>query len=374
MAEFIAVTSKGMADVLADELVGLGLKVLKKGPAGVTFDSNWEGCYRANLELRTATRIIKPVLDFPAYKPDELYNNIMKHDFTKYLGLNDTFMIDASVRDSSFHDQRFVAMKIKDAIADQFREKYGERPNVDNKEPDVMFMVRIVKNQVSVSVDTTGDNLSHRGYRSEQGEAPLREHLAAGLVKMTGWECDTALVDPMCGSGTILIEAALMLKNITPGSLRKKFAFQKFADFKSDVWDRLVTEALDREQAVPNVHLYGYDRDSKVVRMARRNAERAGVDDLITFEQSGVDMLARPVEKGMMILNPPYGERLGVTEELKDSYKDLAYGLKKEFKGWTCWILSGNEDLTKALKLKSSRRIPLFNGAIECRFLEYKIN
>lgn len=374
MAEFIAVTSKGLADVLADELMALDLKVLKKGPAGVTFESNWEGCYRANLELRTATRIIKPVLDFPAYKPEELYNNIKKHDFTKYMRLTDTFMIDASVRDSSFHDQRFVAMKIKDAIADQFREKFGERPNVDNKNPDLMIMVKVIKNQVSVAVDTTGENLSQRGYRAEQGDAPLREHLAAGLVKMTGWQGDMALVDPMCGSGTILIEAALMLKKITPGSLRKRFAFQKFLDFKTDVWDKIVTEALSREEVVPSIHLYGYDRDSKVIRMAKRNAERAGVDDLITFEQSGIDMLSRPVEKGMMILNPPYGERLGVTEELKDSYKDLAYGLKKEFKGWACWILSGNEELTKALKLKSSRRIPVFNGAIECRLLEYKIN
>jgi 23S rRNA G2445 N2-methylase RlmL len=374
MAEFFAVTSKGLADVLADELVALGAKVLKKTPAGVAFESNWEGCYRANLMLRTATRVIKPVLDFPAYKPEELYTNIQKHDFTKYIGVKDTFMIDASVKDSSFHDQRFVAMKIKDGIADQFREKFGERPDVDTKNPDLMIMVRVKKNQVSIAVDTTGENLSQRGYRAEQGEAPLREHLAAGLIKMTGWQEDECIVDPMCGSGTLLIEAALMVKKITPGSLRKKFAFQKFADFRPEVWDKIVTEALNEEVVTNNVHFYGFDRDQKVIRMARRNAERAGVDDLITFEHSAIDMLKAPVPKGMMILNPPYGERLGVSEELKDSYRDLAFGLKSQFKGWTCWILSGNEDLTKELKLKSTRRIPVFNGAIECRLLEYKIN
>lgn len=374
MAQFFAVTSKGLADVLAQELTDLGLKVLEKGPAGVSFDTNWEGCYRANLELRTATRIIKPVLDFPAYEPQELYHNIQKHDFTKYISVKDTFTIDANVRESSFRDQRFVAMKIKDGIADQFREKFGERPDIDNENPDLRIMVRVMKNQVSVAVDTTGDNLSQRGYREEAGEAPLREHLAAGLIKMTGWDESLPLVDPMCGSGTLLIEAALMQRKVAPGSLRKKFAFQKFAGFQAEAWDKVVTESMNRETPPSGIHFYGYDRDSKVVRVARRNAERAGVDDMITFEPCAVDMLQRPVERGMMVINPPYGERLGVTEELKDVYRDLAYTLKRQFQGWSCWLLSGNEELTKALKLKSSRRVPVYNGAIECRWLEYKVN
>lgn len=374
MAKFIAVTSKGLADVLTQEIESLGLQVLEKGPAGVTFESNWEGVYRANLTLRTATRIIKPVLDFAAYNPDELYHNILKHDFTKYISVKDTFTIDASVTNSPLRDQRFVAMKVKDAIADQFREKFGERPDVDNDDPDMRVMVRVFKNQVSVSIDTTGENLSHRGYRQEQGEAPLREHMAAALLMMTGWKKDVPIIDPMCGSGTILIEAALMIKNITPGTMRKKFAFQKFSHFQPEIWDKVVSEALGQEIEESSIKLVGYDRDGKVIRMAERNAERAGVEDLITFERCAVDMLAGPEEKGLMILNPPYGERLGVTEELKDVYRDLAYSLKKNFKGWTCWILSGNEELTKELKLKASRRIPVFNGAIECRFLEYKIN
>jgi 23S rRNA G2445 N2-methylase RlmL len=374
MAEFFAVTSKGLADVLAQELEALGLKPLKKGPAGVTFESNWEGCYRANLHLRTATRILKPVLDFPAYEPEELYNNIKKHDFTKYISAKDTFTIDANVKDSSFRDQRFVAMKVKDSICDQFRDKFGERPDIDNENPDLRIMVKIIKNQVSVAVDTTGDNLSQRGYREEAGEAPMREHLAAGLVMMTGWQQDVALVDPMCGSGTLLIEAALMARKIAPGTLRKRFSFQKFSDFKPEVWDKVVTEALGGEVSTGELHFYGYDRDAKVIRMAQRNAARAGVDDMITFERCAVDVLTRPIEKGMMLLNPPYGERLGVTEELKDSYKDLAFILKRQFMGWSCWLLSGNEELTKALKLKSSRKMPVFNGAIECRWLEYKVN
>jgi putative N6-adenine-specific DNA methylase len=374
MSTFFAVTSKGLADVLADELRAMEFKVLEKGPAGVSFETNWEGCYRANIELRTATRILKPVLDFPAYEPQELYNNIQKHDFTKYITCKDTFTIDASVRDSSFRDQRFVAMKIKDGIADQFREKFGERPNVDNENPDLQIMVKIVKNQVSVAIDTTGANLSQRGYRMEQGEAPLREHLAAGIIKMCGWDEKSSLVDPMCGSGTLLIEAAMMVKNLTPGLMRKKFSLQKFANFNPELWDKVVTEAMSREVETSPIHFYGFDRDAKVVKMAERNAARAGVEDLITFAVGAVDLLDRPCETGMMILNPPYGERLGVDEQLKDVYRDLAYILKRKFQGWTCWILSGNEELTKILKLKSTRRIPVFNGAIECRLLEYKIN
>ncbi len=280
MARFFAVTSKGLADVLSQELEGLGLRPLDKGPAGVSFDGSWEDCYRANLELRTATRVLLPVLDFPAYQPEELYANLRKHDFTKYISVKDTFAIDASVKESSFRDQRFVAMKAKDAIVDQFREKFDERPDVDTKSPDLNIMVRIIKNQVSVAIDTTGANLSQRGYRQEAGDAPLREHLAAGLVRMTGWDETIPLVDPMCGSGTLLIEAALMLKNIAPGSLRKSFAFQKFANFNGELWDKVVTETLNREKPTA-VHLYGYDRDSKIIKVAQRNAERAGVDDVI---------------------------------------------------------------------------------------------
>jgi 23S rRNA G2445 N2-methylase RlmL len=375
MPQFLAITSRGLSDVLAEELTELNFKVINKGLAGVLFDANWEGCYRANLELRTATRIIKPVLDFPAYDPQELYNNVLKHDFTKYINPSQTFAIDASVRESSFHDQRFVAMKVKDAIADQFREKFGERPSVERDTPDLTIMVKIVKNQVSLAIDTTGDSISNRGYRSEAGEAPLRENLAAGLLRLAGWQEDSTIVDPMCGSGTILIEAALRARGIAPASLRqKKFAFQKLKDFKPEVWDKVVTESMNKEKASSPIHFYGFDKDRAVLQKAKRNAERAGVENDITFQFGAVDSLEAPVPQGLMIVNPPYGERLGISEELKDVYRDLAFSLKRNFKGWNCWLLSGNEDLTKALKLKSTRRCPVFNGSIECRLLEYKIN
>jgi 23S rRNA G2445 N2-methylase RlmL len=373
MADFLALTSRGLVDVLAKELDDLGFKIKQKGAPGVMFDANWEGCYRANLQLRTASRILKPILDFPAYEPQELYNNTLKHDFTKYIPADGTIAVDAHVRESSFRDQRFVALKIKDAIVDQFREKYGTRPDVDTEDPDLCVVVKVVKNQVSLAIDTSGQTLSQRGYRTEAGDAPMREHLAAGILELVNWNEETVIIDPMCGSGTILIEAAMRARKIAPGSLRKKFAFQNLLSFKPEIWDKVVTESLGAEVNA-KVHLYGYDVDGKTLQKARRNAERAGVEENITFEYSPIQTLKKPIEsKGMLIVNPPYGERLGVTEELKDVYRDLAFQLKREFQGWKCWILSGNEELTGALKLKATRRIQVFNGNIDCRLLEYEI-
>jgi 23S rRNA G2445 N2-methylase RlmL len=375
MADFLALTSRGLIDVLAQEVESLGFKVKNKNMSGVLFDTNWEGCYRANLQLRTATRIIKPILDFPAYDPEELYNNVLKHDFTKYIPADGTFAIDATVRESSFHDQRFVALKVKDAIADQFRQKFDIRPDVDTEDPDLTVVCRIVKNQVSLAINTSGPTLSTRGYRSEAGEAPLREHLGAALVKMAGGNDSVVLVDPMCGSGTFLIEAALMARNVAPGTFRKKFGFQTLNNFNPEVWDKVLTETMDAEKEYNELKLFGFDMDGTTLSKAKRNAERAGVDDIIQFEYSPITTLKNPTpdKKGILIVNPPYGERMGVDEQLKDVYKDLAYQLKREFIGWTCWILSGNEELTRALKLKATRRIPVFNGNIECRFLEYVI-
>ncbi len=373
MPKFFAVTSRGLDEALYQELSDLGMKGLERKIGGVWFDGNWQSCYLANLKLRTATRILLPVLDFPAYQPEELYNNVFKkHDFTKYLGVHQTFAVDAKVRESAFKDQRFVALKIKDAIVDQFREKFGERPNVDTKFPHVTFQVRVVKNQVSIAVDTSGESLSLRGYRKEQGEAPLREHLAAGLVHLTGWDRKSPLVDLMCGSGTILVEAALMARNISPGTLRKNFSFQHFQTFDEQVWSEALDQSIEGEiEECPP--LFGFDISGKVLSFAKTNAARAGVDENIQFKKSPVDLVEAPAEKGTIIVNPPYGERLGDLEQVKDAYRDLGFVLKTRFQGWTCWILSGSEEVTSVLKLKSSRRIQVYNGNLDCRLLRYDI-
>lgn len=374
MPIFFASTSKGLIQPLEEELKSLDLKVVETGRSGVTFETNWAGCYLANLKLRCANKILKPILDFPAYQLDDLYHNTLKHDFTKYISLDQTFAIDAVVRDSKIRDQRMVALKIKDAIADQFRDKYGERPNVDSQNPHLPIVARLVKNQVSLALDTSGTPLSHRGYRTEQGMAPLREHLAAALVKLSGWDGKQVLYDPMCGSGTILIEAALIAKKAAPGLFRKGFAFQNWAGFQEDAWSEIIDQVSEEEIETPELKLFGSDIDRKIISVAKANAARAGVDENIEFKRASVTEIMPPTEeKGLIIVNPPYGDRLGITEDLKDVYRDLSFQLRQHFSGWTLWILSGNEDLTGALKMKATAKHKVFNGPIECRFLEYKV-
>lgn len=373
MPQFFASTARGLVEPLEQELKDLGLKVTDKYIGGVFFESNWEGCYKANLHSRLASRILKPILDFTAYQPEELYSQILRHDFTKYIKPTQTISIDASVTESKMRDQRFVAMKVKDAIVDQFREKFGVRPDVDNENPSLRIHVRVIKNQFNVAIDTSGESLFKRGYRKEVGEAPLKENLAAGLLKVTEWDGKSPLVDFMCGSGTFLIEAAMMAMNIAPGIGRKRFGFQNWLDFDKATWEKVVQEAMDAEKEELDFNFYGFDIDSKVVRNAKENAQRAGVDSVIQFKKESVATVEPPVEKGMIVVNPPYGARIGDEDNLRDVYRDLSFTLKHRFKGWDAWILSGNKELIADLKLKSTRKHFVFNGNIECRFLKYSM-
>lgn len=378
MAKFLAVTSKGLGQALKNEIESMDLKVVDSKDTTVAFESNWAGCYRANLRCRVATRILLPVLDFPAYQMDDIYNNAIKnHDFTKYMKSPDmTFMVDASVKESKIRDQRMVAMKLKDAIVDQCYKKWDRRPDVDTKNPELVFFIKVYKNQVSVSISTSGASLSQRGYRTSRTEAPLREHLAAGLLNLAGWNPSIPLVDLMCGSGTFLIEAALQSRNVYPGADHEKFAFQKFPIFEKELFQTEVDAILSGETEGPEEPMiWGYDISGKSLQATRENAERAEVMDLITLTRKNVALLeAAPTNKpGMVVVNPPYGERLEDPETVKDIYRDLAYTLKRHFKGWDAWILSGNPELSSALRLKAEKRLQVFNGNIECRWLKYQI-
>jgi len=373
MPEFFASTPKGLVEALEKELQDLDLKVLERTAGGVFFESNWEGAYKANLHSRIASRILKPVLEFSAYQPDELYHNILKHDFTKYIKPNQTICIDATIKESMMRDQRFVAMKIKDAVVDQFREKFGVRPDVDNTNPDLRIHVRAMKNQFMVAVDLSGDSLFMRGYRKEVGEAPLKENLAAGLLALTEWDRKSTLVDFMAGSGTLLIEGAMMALNIAPGVHRKRFGFQRWLNFDKQAWENLVQEAMDQELEDLDFKLYGYDVDRRMIVIAKDNARSAGVDHVIDFKREPVATVEPPAEKGLAVVNPPYGTRIGDEDNLRDVYRDLGYTLKHRFKGWDCWILSGNKELIADLKLKSTRKHFVFNGNIECRWLKYSM-
>jgi 23S rRNA G2445 N2-methylase RlmL len=374
MPRFFAMTSRGLGEVLEQELAELGLKKLERAHGGVYFEGGWADCYRANLRSRVATRVVMPILDFPAYKPEELYDNIRKHDFTKYIEATGTMAVEASVRDSgAFKDQRFVAMKVKDAVVDQFREAFDVRPNVEKDHPDLRIIVHAIKNTFAVSIDTSGDALFKRGYRVGHVDAHVKEHLAAGILRLMEWDRVSPIVDPMCGSGTFLIEAALMALRISPGSLRKGFAFQKLKGFKKDEWLNEVEVAMNDELEELPFMLYGYDMSRDALKVAEQNARAAGVDSVIEFKRAGMETLEAPVPSGILIVDPPFGERIGTKDELVDTYRDLAHTMKVGFKGWNCFVLSGAPELSAAMKLKSERKFPLYHGPIECRLLKYKM-
>lgn len=371
--QFVALTSKGLESVLTEELQAMNMKSIRKSSSCIFFETNWRGCYQANLKLRTATRIGLTVKDFPAYKAEDIYHNTLKHDFTKYITPEQTIAVDATVKESALGDQRSIALKVKDAIADQFRNKLGQRPNVDRRNPDLRVLIRGYKNQYGMSLDTSGVSLSKRGYRTKSVEAPLREHLAAALIHMAKWTPDMPLVDPFCGSGTILIEAALMASRIAPGSLQKMFAFQKWKIFQSETWGAVIDEVLSKEITPSDLKIFGSDISRDAVRAVRENAKRAGVEDMITFQRQNFMTLEPPASKGILIFNPPYGLRLEDPYRLIDLYKDIGFVLKQRFGGWKVFILSGDRELTRHLGLKSFQKIPVFNGNIECRLLCYEI-
>lgn len=374
MPQFLALTSRGLGQTLEAELRHLDFKVLKKQSTSVLFESSWKDVYKAHCQLRCATRIIQPILDFKAYNQNDLYYGIhRRHDFTKYITSNQTLAVEAHVSDhQALTDQRFVAQKSKDAIVDQFTEKFGNRPDVDAKNPDLRVIVRIQQSDVSIALDLTGEPMTFRGYRTEAGEAPLREHLAAALVDLSGWTADDALIDPMCGSGTILIEAALKARGgLMPR--KSRYLFERWQNFDSAWFAKAQAEVASQAKSISKLKLFGYDKDGKVIARARANAQRAGVEDVIHFEVLPIQKLKAPFSKGVLIANPPYAVRLGEEKKIAKEWEDIAYTLKHEFAGWSCWLLSGNKDVSTALHLKSQRKIPLMNGPMECRFLNYQM-
>ena len=377
MPRFLAITSRGLLEPLAEELNELAVKRVRLRPDAVEFDSSWADCYRVHLRSKLASRVLLPVADFTAYHEDDLYNGVRKrHDFTQYIGLEQTFRIEAHVREhKNLRDQRFVALKTKDALADQFRAKFDERPNVgDEERADLRVVVRIVGTEVSLAVDLTGETLSNRGYRRFVGPAPLRENVAAGLLRLAGWEPGAPLVDPFCGAGTVLIEAALRASGANGIKRRGKFAFENLRNFQPEVWRELRAENA-RRAAPAKPFLFGYDVDADVIDKARANARAAGVENWILFQARDARQVKAPSETpGWIITNPPYGERLGEKAAAKALMGDFSSVLKTQFKGWQAWILSGDGEVSAGLRLKAARRVPVWNGPIECRFLNYPMS
>lgn len=371
MARFTAITSRGLGKVLEQELKDKKFKVLSTKGDNVIFEANWKEMYRAHLQIKIATRIILPVLDFPAYDAEELYNNILKHDFTKYIKPGQTLSVVSTLSDSlPFNNSHFISQRVKDAVVDQFMDKYNKRPSVDSKNPSLKIMVRLKNNACSVALDLTGRSLAYRGYREDGALAAMREHLAAGLIAHTGWQGEEVLIDPMCGSGTLLIEAACQLRARVKD---RDFVFKHFINFDHDKYEELLNNPPIKRRDEPL--LYGYDQDPRALEAARSNAKRAGVIDLIEFKQQSLNDLLVSVDnvpEGMVVMNPPYGKRIGHIEELAGTYKLIGDFIKKRPGHFKSWVLSGEPSLTQYLKLRSSMKIPVYNGDIDCRWICYQ--
>ena len=368
--ELIAKTFQGLETILAEELTNLGADNIQIGRRMVSFTGDKEMMYKANFCLRTAIRILKPIKQFKAKDPDEVYEAIKAICWEDYLNGDKSFAVDSVVFSDEFRHSKFVAYKVKDAIVDYFREKTGKRPSVRINKPDVLLNIHIAQDKCTLSLDSSGESLHRRGYRQEAVEAPLNEVLAAGMILMTGWRGECDLIDPMCGSGTIPIEAALIARNIAPGVFRKEFAFEKWNDFDQDLFDNVYND--DSQEREFTHKIYGYDNNPRANEIALHNMKAAGVSKDIVLALQPFQQFQQPKEKAILITNPPYGERIS-TNDLLGLYQMIGERLKHAFQGNDAWILSYREECFDQIGLKPSQKIPLFNGALECEFRKYQI-
>ena len=368
--EIIAKTFMGLEPVLAKELTQLGASDVQVGRRMVSFKGDKELLYRANFQLHTAIRILKPIKHFRALSADDVYEGVKDIDWSEYIAPDKTFAVDSVVFSEEFRHSKFVSYKVKDAIVDQFREKTGKRPNISVANPDIRLNIHIAEDHCTLSLDSSGESLHRRGYRQESVEAPLNEVLAAGMILMSGWQGDTDFIDPMCGSGTLLIEAALIARNMAPGLFRKEYAFEKWSNFDADLFDEIYND--DSQEREFKHHIYGYDIEMKAVNTARMNVKAAGLSSAITIEQQDFKDFVQPKHKSIIITNPPYGERIS-TPDLLGTYKMIGERLKHQFKGNDAWILSYREECFEQIGLKPSIKIPLYNGSLECEFRRYQM-
>jgi putative N6-adenine-specific DNA methylase len=371
MPEFIAKTLFGLEEVLTEELRNLGADNVKVYNRAAGFTGDKKLLYRANYQLRTALKILVPLGETDISSETDLYNYIRSIHWDKFMGVNDTLAVEVAMNTDIFRHTQYIAQKIKDAVVDQFRDKYGSRPSVDLDRPTLRINAYISNRTIKLSRDSSGDSLHRRGYRSKQGPAPMNEVLAAGLIKLSGWKGTDPFIDFMCGSGTIAIEAALMACNIPPGELRSEYGFQKWKDYDIKIFNEIVNE--NKESHVnQGIHVFASDIANEAVRLAMRHAQNAGVLKMINFQTCPFSDLIPPPPPGVIIINPPYGERI-VQQNLNELYAQIGDKFKKSFAGYEAWIISSNAEAVKHIGLRPSKKIQIYNGQLECRYNRYSL-
>ncbi len=369
---FFAPCPRGLAPALAEELGEIGAKDAKAVEAGVHFTAPFAFAYSANLHSRIASRFLIRVAQFPYKKEDDIYAGAKAVSWREHFAVERTFKVETNAHRSPVKSLDFITLRVKDAIADAFREAIGKRPSVSARDPDVRVHVFLDATTCTLYVDTSGEPLFKRGRRDHVGEAPLKKNLAAGILRTAGWKPGTALLDPMCGGGTFLSEAAEMALGRAPGRERA-FAFEKLARFEPSKWHRLLEAARDAEKPARPLPIYGSDLYGRLLGHAAMNLKDAGLEGTVTLKQANLLELSAPAPEGMLVTNPPYGVRLGEKEELAELYPQLGTLLKQKFAGWTAFVFSGDPELARLIRLKPSRKTVLYNGALECRLYEYRM-
>lgn len=370
---YFATVARGLEAIAAQELENLGAKEVRPDFTGVHFVGDQALLYRVNLWARTIFRVLVPIREFYCPNAEILYQEVQKIDWDEYLKPDNTLAVNCTGGNQKLNHTHFTALQVKNAIVDQQRLKLGQRSSVDVQNPDVEINVHIHQDRCILSLNSSGTSLHRRGYRQAMGAAPLKETLAAALLDIAEWDASIAFLDPLCGSGTLSLEAGLKALNIAPGLFRTKFSFESFPNFDSQLWQQLREEAQNSRIPDLKALILGSDRDPNVLLQARSNAQRCSIEDQIKFTQTELSQLEAPANSGMIICNPPYGERLGEAKELGTLYKTLGDVFKQRFKGWTAFVLTGNKELAKKVGLKASRRIPVYNGSLPCTLLKYEL-
>ncbi len=370
--EMTAKTFEGLEAVLAEELKTLGASAIEPGKRAVTFEGDQAMLYRANLHLRTALSILVPVHSFIADDEEELYRKALQVEWDGFFDATQTFAISFAVNSTLFRHSQFAALRVKDAIVDYFRKKKGKRPSVDKDNPDIRINLHISGNRVVLSFDSSGTPLFKRGYRIWQSEAGLNEVLAAGMIKLAGWNDDRDMIDPMCGSGTLALEAAMMALNIPAGYYRNDFSFFRWPDFDRGLWEKIRREAGTQIRQKMNARLFASDVSARNIERAKHNA-RLFPDDAVTFDIRDFFDSPAATLPALVIMNPPYGERLATDEDVPAFYHQIGDTLKQRYSGCQAWIISSNLEAIKSVGLKPSRKIPLYNGPLECRFMRFDL-
>jgi putative N6-adenine-specific DNA methylase len=370
---YFATCGRGIEPILAEELRRLNAQEVEPGRGGVAFQGDRELLYRANLWLRTAIRVLWQIFEAPVSSPDELYEAVRGIDWSRYMTPDHTLAVDCNVRDSNITHSKYAALRVKDAICDQFLDNVGRRPSVDVDEPMIGLNLHIHRNRATLSLESSGESLHKRGYRPILTKAPINEALAAALILRTGWQGEVPLLDPMCGSGTLPIEAAWFALNRPPGLTRKRFGFQGWMDFDVSLWAHLRDEARRGVgRSLPSL-VRGSDLRGDAVAFSINNAKAAGIGHLLRFEKKPLRELEPPdgTPAGLIVCNPPYGERIGEERELRGVYQQLGQVFGERFSGWTLWVFTGNPRLAECIGHEPVESVALYNGKIPCRWLRF---